>query len=646
MFDLFRSRERSVRYLLGALLLLVAASMVITLVPGYGTGWAGPRDPSILAEVGDHRITIQDVRKVIQREMRGNVPPGLASVYIPSLVQQLVAQHATALEAERLGFRVTDAELAEMVRSMVPQLWAGGTFAGKEAYAQLLASQNMTIPEFEELLRMQALQSRLDTLAMEGVIVTPQEVEQEFRRRNEAVKLQTVAVSPALLRSRVSASDAELAAFFEKNRASYKIPEKRSLLLFPISEEQLAATIQVPEEQLRQTYQQQLDRFRTEERVRARHILIKTVDRPASELPALEKKAQDLLKQLRSGADFAELARKNSEDPGSAAKGGDLDWITRGQTVPEFEKVAFSLKPKEISDIVRTQYGFHIIQVLEHEQARLRPFEEVRGELAAEAKRAQVYDRMQRLADEIRLALVRSREEAEKIARANGITPIRAENVGPGDPVQEIGVNEQFHAAVRELPLNGVTPVIQVGPNKLVIAQVTAIAPARDAELKEVLAQVRDAVIAQKANELADKILAEIDAKVKAGANNLEQLAREFGLEVKTTDFLTRNSSIEGLGPAMIAEEAFSRSPGAVVGPLRAPVGGGFFVKVLEKRPPDMTQLASQRASILEELKRQRARDRSELFRAGIVEELTRKKKIRIYEDNIKRLVAAYSSSS
>lgn len=646
MFDLFRSRERSVRYLLGALLLLVAASMVITLVPGYGTGWAGPRDPSILAEVGDHRITVQEVRKVIQREMRGNVPPELASVYIPGVVQQLVALRATALEAERLGFRVTDAELAEMVRSIIPQLWAGGTFAGKEAYAQVLASQNMTIPEFEEVLRTQALQSRLDTLAMEGVVVTPQEVEQEFRRRNEAVKLQTLGVSPASLRSKVSATDAELAAYFEKNRAAYKIPEKRSFLIFPIAEEQLAAAVQVPEEQLRQMYQQQQDRFRTEERVRARHILIKTVDRPASELPALEKKAQDLLKQLRSGADFAELARKNSEDPGSASKGGDLDWITRGQTVPEFEKVAFSLKPKEISDIVKTQYGFHIIQVLEHEQARLRPFEEVRAELAAEAKRAQVYDRMQRLSDEIRSALVRSREEAEKIARANGITPVRSDNVGPGDPVQEIGVNEQFNAAVRELPVNGVTPVIQVGPNKLVIAQVTAIAPARDAELKEVLPQVREAVIARKANELADKILSEIEAKVKAGANNLEQLAREFGLEVKTTDFVTRASSIEGLGPAMMAEEAFLKDPGAVVGPIRTAAGGGFFVKVLEKRPPDMTQLAAQRASILEELKRQRARDRSELFRAGIVEELTRKKKIKIYEDNIKRLVAAYSSSS
>jgi len=646
MFDLFRSRERSVRYLLGALLLLVAASMVITLVPGYGTGWASPRDPSILAEVGDHRITVQEVRKVIQREMKGNVPPEMASIYVPSVVQQLVALRATALEAERLGFRVTDAELADIVKGLFPQLWAGGTFAGKEAYAQVLASQNMTIPEFEEALRTQALQARLDILALEGVIVTPQEVEEAFRRQNEAVKLMTIGVTAGVARNRVKVTDEDLAAYFEQNKASFRVPEKRSYLIFPISEEEIGASVQVPEEQLRQMYQQQQDRFRTEERVRARHILIKTIDRPASELPALEKKAQDLLKQLRSGADFAELARKNSEDPGSAAKGGDLDWITRGQTVPEFEKVAFSLKPKEISDVVKTQYGFHIIQVLEHQPARVKPFEEVRAELAAEAKRAQVYERMQNISDQIRSALVRSRDEAEKIARANGIRPVLAENIGPGDPVQEIGVNEQFSAAVKDLPVNGVTPVVQVAPNKLVVAQVVAITPARPAELKDVITQVREAVTLRKSTELANQILAQMEAKVKAGQTDLAQLGREFGLEVKTTDFITRASSIEGMGPAAMAEEAFTKEPGAVVGPVRVSGGGGFFLKVLEKRPPDMTQFAAQRAGILEELKRQRARDRAELLRAGIVEELTRKKKIKIYEDNIRRLVAAYSSQS
>jgi peptidyl-prolyl cis-trans isomerase D len=643
MFDLFRSRERTVRYLLGALLLLVAASMVITLVPGYGTGWAGGADPTILAEVGDHRITAQEVRRVIQRELKGNMPEGMASVYIPSVVQQLVGLRASALYAEQLGFRVTDEELVRAVRQVMPQLWPGGTFAGREAYTQFVAQQNMSVPEFESSLRSQILLMRLDTLALESTIVTPQEVEEEFRRRNEAVKFQTLVISPAAVRQLVKVTDEDLAAHFEKTKSSYRVPEKRSFLIFALDEAQVGATVQVPEDALRQAYAQQQERFRTPERARVRHILIKTIDRPASEIPGLQKKAEALLAKLKAGADFAELAKQNSEDPGSAQKGGDLDWITRGQTVPEFEQAAFTLKVKELSGLIKTQYGFHIIQVLDRQPARLRPFEEVRAELAAEVSRAQVYDKMQQVADQIRLALVRSREEAEKIARANGVAVVRSENVGPGDPVQEIGVNEQFNNAVQGLPLNGVTPVVQVSPSKLVIAQVIAITPARQAELKEVLNQVRGAVAAAKAGELAQKLSAEVEARFKAGVTDPAQLAKEFGLEAKTSDFVTRTMSIEGLGPAQWIEPAFNAEPGQIVGPLKTG-GVTVVVKVVEKRPVDMTQLAAQRESILNELKGERARARSELLRAGIVEELTRKKKIKIYEDNIKRLVSAYSS--
>ncbi|GIU80578.1 MAG: peptidylprolyl isomerase [Bryobacteraceae bacterium] len=643
MFDLFRSRERTVRYLLGALLLLVAASMVITLVPGYGTGWASGPDPTLLAEVGDHRITVQEVRRVIQREMKGNMPEGMASVYVPTVVQQLVGLRASALYAEQLGFRVTDEEMARTLRQLIPQLWPGGTFAGKEAYSQFVAQQNMTIPEFEASLRSQILLTRLETLSLEGTIVTPQEVEEEFRRRNEAVKVQTLAVSPANVRHLVKLSDDELAAYFEKNKAAYRVPEKRSFLIFALDEDGVGATVQVSEDQLRQMYDQQLERFRVPERAHVRHILIKTVDRPASEVPSLQKKAEELLAKLKGGADFAELAKKNSEDPGSAEKGGDLGWITRGQTVPEFEKAAFSLNLKELSGLIKTEYGFHIIQVLEREQARVRPFSEVRSELASEAKRAQVYDKMQRVADQIRVALVRSREEAEKIARENGVSVVRSENVGPGDPVQEIGVNEQFNGAVQGLPVNGVTPVVQVSPSKLVVAQVTAVTPARQAELKEVINQVRAAATAARAGELSQKISSELEARVKAGVKDLAQLAKEFGLEVKTSDFVTRNMSVEGIGPAELIEDAFRAEPGAFLGPIKAS-GVTVCVKVLEKRPADMTQLAAQRSSILEELKSQRARLRSELLRAGIVEELTRRKKVKIYEENVKRLVAAYSS--
>jgi peptidyl-prolyl cis-trans isomerase D len=645
MFDLFRSREKTVRYLLGALLTLVAASMVITLVPGYGGGWGsgGQADPTVLAEIGDERVTATDVRNFIAREMRGNaIPRGMEPVYIPMIVQQMTAQKAVGYEAQRMGLKVTDEQLARIVKSMIPQLWEGGKFAGKDVYAQLLAQQNMTIPQFEQNVRAQTLQSRLEVLALEGVIVTPAEVEAEFKRRNEKIKVAYFGLSPDLFRSKVTASPAEIEQFFNRNKANYQLPERRSYLIFPIDEASIASTIKLPEAQLQAAYNQQQDRFRTPERVRASHILLKTTDKTPAEVSVIEKRMEEILSQAKKGANFADLAKKNSEDTGSAVKGGDLDWVVRGQTVPEFEKAAFSLKPGEISGIVKTQYGFHIIKVQAHEQARLRPFEEVKTELTAELVRAQVFDKMQSLADQIRSTLVRSRDEAEKLAVANGIHPVKAENVAAGDPIQEVGVNQQFSEAVSGLPKNGVTPVVQIGENKLVVAQVLDIVPARPAQLADVEKQVREGVLAQKAYQMAQDKIADATRKIKT-SNDLAALAKQYGADYKTSDLVNREGAITGLGAASSIDAAFSKNVGDVVGPLMTG-NGTFFVKVVEKVPADLTQLAAVRDQMLQTLKQRRAQERIELFRDGIVQALIRQKKVKIYEDNVKRLVASYAS--
>src|SRR5262249_53539748 len=141
---------------------------------------------------------------------------------------------------------------------------------------------------------------------------------------------------------------------------------------------------------VRKAYSSSMDNFRMPERVHIRHILIKTEGKSDSEKKAALAKAEGILKQLQGGADFADLAKKNSDDPGSKEKGGDLDFVVHGQTVPEFDKMAFSLPVKQISPIVTTQYGYHILQVLEKQPARVQPFEEVKANLTTELKKQQV----------------------------------------------------------------------------------------------------------------------------------------------------------------------------------------------------------------------------------------------------------------
>jgi len=399
MFDLFRSREKTIRYLLGFVLGLVALSLVITLIPGYGGGvlGGGAKDQQIIAQIGDDVLTATEVRQTLIRQMRENqVPRGMESVFVPMMIQQMIAERAVAYQAQKMGYTLNEKELAETIANLVPQLFQNGKFVGRDAYANFLAQQDMTIAQFEANVRKQAASVRLESLALEGIIVSPAEVEAEYHRINDKIKIAYFTMTPDKYTSQVSVSPEELQAAYDSRKASLLSREKRGYLIFPIEEQAIGSTFQVDEAQLRQAYNANLDRFRTPERVRVRHILLMTTNKPKEEVEKIRKRAEDLLKQVKAGGDFAALAQKNSEDPGSAAKGGDLDWVVRSQTVPEFEKVAFALKPGQISDIVTTMYGFHILKAEQKEEARLRPFEEVKNELRAEVARARSSTRCSR----------------------------------------------------------------------------------------------------------------------------------------------------------------------------------------------------------------------------------------------------------
>ena len=210
----------------------------------------------------------------------------------------------------------------------------------------------------------------------------------------------------------------------------------------------IGASIQPTDADLQKEYVADQDKFRLPERVNARHILIRS---DASNDAAMKAKAEDILKKIQAGGDFAKLAKENSQDPGSAEKGGDVGWMVRGQMVPEFEKAAFALKPGETSGVVKTTYGYHILQVSQHEQARLQTFDEVKPQLVAEFTQRAANDQMQKLSDKATAELRKDPLHPEKAAEAVGVTIVRAENIQAGDPVPEVGVSKEFNDAIASL---------------------------------------------------------------------------------------------------------------------------------------------------------------------------------------------------
>ena len=193
---------------------------------------------------------------------------------------------------------------------------------GRDIYAGFLAQQNLTIEDFESDMARQLLVTRLREVAVEGTVVSQADIEQEFRQRNEKVSIEYVKIAPEKFRSEVKITDADMQAYFEKSKAGFRVPEKRNIAILVIDQAKLEQSLAPKDADLRRLYEADKDRFRTAERVKARHILLNTTGKTAEEEAKVKAKAEDLLKQIKAKADFAELAKKNSEDPGSGKREG------------------------------------------------------------------------------------------------------------------------------------------------------------------------------------------------------------------------------------------------------------------------------------------------------------------------------------
>jgi peptidyl-prolyl cis-trans isomerase D len=638
MFDLFRSRAKAVRILLGAMLGMVALSMLLYLIPGAGTPTTTDQNDQVVAEIGKDVLTLHDVELGIQNNLRSNqIPPDLVQVIIPQQVDQMVEEYAIAYEARQLGFDITDQDLANSIRST-----QFGTLTAQQYRDAIEQQMGETVGQFESKMRMGLASNALESLAIEGSIVSPAEVEAEYRRRNEKVKLDYLGFDPTKIAAEVKPTPEELKAYYDKNKNFFTQPETRDVQLIVADQAQLGQSIQISDAQVESYYNSHKDQYRTPERVQARHILIKTTGKSKEEVAQLKAKAEDLLKQIKGGADFGKLAEKNSEDPGSAAKGGDLGWIVRGQMVKNFEDTVFSLQPKAISDVITTEYGFHIIQVMAREPARLRTLAEVKPEIVANSQNQQVFDLMQNLADQAHTELVKAPQNARQIADKLKLQFLTQDKFKQGDTIATLGTDQQAPAAIMALKKGEVSQVLQAG-NKLVVAEVTDIHPAHPAEFGEVQIQLHAQYAQQQAVQLVADKAKKAAELLKANGGDLKAAAKSLGMEVKSTDFFARNGAAEGIGAASYLGDAFDKPVGSIIGPINAGTQT-VVAKIMERQEPDMSKLAQERDAIVLALKGKKTAERQVMLRDSVLSTLIQQGKVKMHRDVINRLISRYRS--
>ena len=586
---------------------IVVLAFIIFYIPDFlrGSG-ADAASGETIARVEGQDITANEFRRTYQAQLQAyrSAYGGQMSEQLlkqlgveQQILQQMVDERAQLAEARRLGVSVSDAEVRERILS-IPAFQENGAFIGDQRYQQLLRMQRppMTAAEFEDNVRRQLTVQKLRSSVTDWMSVTDKDLEQEYRRRNDKVKLAVVSLTADSFRTQVTVSDGDIAGYFADHKDEFKIPEKRKIRYLLIDIDALRAKVVVPPSEIERTYNNNLEQYSTPEQVRASHILLKTEGKDDA---AVKAKAEDILRQARAGADFAELAKKYSEDEASQKNGGDLDYFGRGRMVAEFDQAAFALEPGKISDLVKTQYGYHIIKVVDKKAATTRPLADVRqqiqDQLAYERAQAQASDLAQALEKEITKP-----SDLDRVAKEKGLTVQESGFFARDEPILGLGQSPEAASRAFEMKQGDVAGPLRASRGfifETMVAKQDPYVP----KLDEVKERVREEVIKRKARDLSQQRAAEIAVKLK-NAPDFEKAAKASGLEAKTTELIARDSPIPDLGVAKAVEDAAFKLPvGGVSGPI-ATDNGTAIVKVLDKQEVTSADWANAKDRFREEV--------------------------------------------
>jgi len=635
MAGAFSNQKTGVRILFGVIIGMLALSMLLYLVPQGPDSSQAAGD--VVAKVGDQTVTLADVTQQLNEIRQHNqIPRQLEALYANQILKQLMFQKEIEYEAKRLGITVTDKERADRIRQFLPAAFNGDTFVGMDAYSREVQQRfQMTVPVFEELIRSGLVEEKFRRLITDGVSVSPEEIQNEFRFENEKIKIDYVLLKPEELASKINPSDEEIRKFYDQNKSKYLVPEKR-VVRYALSDlGKIRQNTVVSDDDLKVVYQQNIQQYEVPNRVHAEHILLTTVGKTDAEVAEIKTKAEDILGQARKkGANFEDLAKKYSEDPGSKTKGGDLGWLVQGQTVPEFEKAAFTLPKGEISDLIKTQYGFHIIKVLDKETAHTKTFDEVKDTLRTPLLLQKADAQGNSIADKMSADIRQSNKVTlDELAQKYHLEISETRPVSPTDPLLELGNGQDLKEEISRLRPGELSLPIHTDRG-FVVLSLKEVIPAHQGSLDE----VRDKLIAdlkqQKSVQLAQTSADELAKRVKAG-EKFAPTAKALGLDPKTSDPFARSGTIPSVASGKQLSAAFFLKPGDVGGP--SSIGENTIVyQIVEKTEPDPAEFDKQKKTITDNLLQQKRNLAFDAFRASLEERLKQEGKLKLMPEKLK----------
>ena len=638
---MIRFLQKDNRFIKAVFIVIIAVAcitMVITLVPGiFQTGsdvsgnYATIRGSNPLTRLfsASTQVTTQDVQQAAERMLKRQGWPDAALPFVMQRAGQGLIQQAVMLsEANRLGLQVSDDAVARFLHTgpIGAALFPGGQYIGDQRYAELIQDNfGISRERFEAEIKKELEEARLRDLITGSVAVSDAAVRTSYMAQATKIKFTYAVLNSDDLAKTINPTDAELQTFFKSHSALYAnaIPETRKLQYLVFTTDNVPGGVKPPTDAEQQAYYNaHASDYKVDEQVRVRHILIKVAS-PAEDAAA-KAKAQGILDQLHKGGDFADLAKKNSDDPGSKTQGGELGFIKRGATVPPFEQAAFSLQPGQTSGLVKSQFGYHIIQTEEKQTAHTRPFDEVKPQILAALTQQKEQAAQQAYAGQLAGEAKKSGLQATAAAHHLALQTtdfVQQDAVVPGVADASKLLTAAFAATKGAAPAMASTgdgfAVYQVQDVRA--AHAPEFASYKDHILADYRTQQTPVLLEQKTTQLADKAHA---------SNDLAAAAKELGATIKTSDLVGRDGQVPDVGAiATTAPQLFTLSLGQISGPIRGD-RTGVVAKLDDKQEPSAADVAQHLQQAKEALLDQNREEAFAVFVSSLTEQYQKEKRI------------------
>ncbi len=633
MIRFLQTDNRITKALLVVIIGAASISMVVYLIPGL-TG-AGSAAPDTYAIVYPHwysryldsgeTVTQTRVTQLAQNELRQRGPQYANNAMLIQFMeqqvgQQLVQQQVMLQEAHKLGITATDEDVRTYLHTgpTGEVIFPGGKFIGDQAYAQLVNDRlNMSVKDFEDGIKDDITARRLEALITSGVSVGDQEVKDAYVKQNIKIKFDYAVISSDDIRKSINPSESDLEAFFKKNAARYAsaVPEERKITYFAFSSSQVPGGVPAPtQQQIQQYYNEHLTDYQVPETATSRHILISVAEGADAKTDAAAKaKAEMVQKQLQGGGNWTELAKKYSDDPGSKATGGELGPAERGKMVPAFDNAIFTQKIGDIA-IVKSNFGYHVVQVESRQEKHTKSLSEVQGDILATLQRQESTIAQGNYAQALTSEAVKN--GLEKTAAAHHLEVVTTQPLGHDGVIPGLSDSTQLLTkafAARQ----GDPPQSAPTGEGFAIFQVTGIAPAHAPTFADWKSHVLDdyreeqvpVLLSQKTKDLANK------AKQM---NDLAKAAKEVGATVKTSDLVGSTGQVPDFGEVgQVAPQLFDMSVGAVSGPISTE-RTGVVAKIVDKQQPTPDEIAKNFDQTRDQFLQERRQEAFSVFMSGI----------------------------